>query len=59
MPYSVLFYLLLLDRIEQEGGRGNICFPVEEGSEASENRGFPRSEILALGFLQEFSRGRS
>jgi len=25
-------------RIEQEGGRGNTCFPVEEGSERSERR---------------------
>ena len=33
--------------IEHGGGRGTCRFPVEEGSDegASENRGFPRSEI--------------
>jgi len=34
--------------VAPERGRENNCFPVEEGSEASENRGFPSGADLRL-----------
>ena len=40
---GISLFLCMYTKIEQEGGRGNICFPVEEGWE---NRGFPRCEIV-------------
>ena len=35
--------VFFIDHCGREGGRGNSGFPVEEGSEALENRGFPKS----------------
>ena len=43
MSARFLIYRCMEDGFE-EGGRGNICFPAEEGRAegSSENRGFPR-----------------